>query len=84
MKLSKWVDYLIAMGFSVIDHKGLVHQVQFMVCTHVNMQKKLLIPKVDSLLKHIGHSKCNVLMLNVDARFYYYNKDSTRVKNERA
>jgi hypothetical protein len=46
--------------------------------------KKLLIPKVDSLLKHIGHSKCNVSMLNVDARFYYYNKDSTCAKNEHA
>jgi hypothetical protein len=84
MKVSKWVDYLIAMGFSVIDRKGLVHQVQFKVCIHVNMQKLLLIPKVDILLKHIGHYKCNVPMLNVDAGFYYYNKDSTRAKNERA
>ncbi len=46
--------------------------------------KKIIIPKVDSLLKHIGHSKCNVSMLNVDARFYYYNKDSTCAKNEHA
>ncbi len=82
--MSKWVDYLIAMGFSVIDHKGLVHQVQFKVCIHVNMQKKIKIPKVDSLLKHIGHSKFNVSMLNVDARFCYYSKDSTRAKNEHA
>jgi len=84
MKVSKWVDYLIAMDFSVINHKGLVHQVQFKVCTHVNVQKKLLIPKVDSLLKHIGHSKWNVPMLNVDVGFYYYSKDSTCAKNERA
>jgi hypothetical protein len=46
-------------------------------------KKNLLIPKVDSLLKHIGHRKCKVSMFSVDARFYYYNKDSTNyAKNE--
>jgi hypothetical protein len=68
----------------VIDHNGLVHQVKCKVCTHVERQKNLLIPNVDNLLKHIGHHKCKVLMLSVDTRFYYYNKDSTHTKNERA
>jgi hypothetical protein len=74
-----WITWLPWVE-GVIDHKGLVHQVQCKVCTHVNKQFFLLIPKVDSLLKHIGHCKCKVSMFNIDARFYYYNKDSTHAK----
>ncbi len=67
----------------MIDCKGLVHQVQCIRCAFMWKGKKnLLIPKVDSLLKHIGHRKCKVSMLSVDARFYYYNKDSIYAMNK--
>ncbi len=66
----------------VIDCKGLVHQVQCKLCIRVEKQIYILISKVDSFLKHIGHHKCKVSMLSVDVGFYYYSKDSTYVKNE--
>jgi hypothetical protein len=44
---------------------------------------KLLAPKLDSLLKHVGYWKCKVPMLEIDAGFYDFNKDFVHAKNER-
>jgi hypothetical protein len=47
-------------------------------------EEKLLTPKLDSLLKHVGHRKVKFSMLGVDANSHYFNKNSMHVENERA
>jgi hypothetical protein len=38
-----------------IDEKGLVQQVKCKICTTIGRKEKLLAPKLDNLLKHVGH-----------------------------
>ncbi len=38
---------------SIVDDKGEVHLVKCMTCTFVVGKDKLLIPKLDNLLKHV-------------------------------
>jgi len=46
----------------VFDEKGEVQQIRCKVCTSVEGKHKLLVTKLDSLLKHQGHQKAKVLM----------------------
>jgi hypothetical protein len=70
-----WVEF-------IIDYKGEVHQVKCMICTSIEGKNKLLAPKVDNLLKHVGCRKCKVSMPGVDARSYYMNKNFVHSNNE--
>ncbi len=45
------------------------------ICTFVEGKEKILVPKLDNLLKHVGHKKCMVSVPTIDARFYNFNKD---------
>jgi hypothetical protein len=54
-----------------------------MICSFVEKKDNLLTPKLDSLLKHVGCQKWKIFMPNVDASFYYMNKNFVHSKNER-
>ncbi len=40
---------------SIVDENGLMQQVRCKICTYIERKEKLLAPKLDSLLKHVGH-----------------------------
>jgi hypothetical protein len=42
----------------------------------VERKEKLITPKLDSLLKHVGQWKAKVSMPRVDASSHYFNKNS--------
>jgi hypothetical protein len=54
-----------------------------MICTFVVGKDKLLAPKLNNLLKHVGPQKCKVSMLGVNVGYYYMNKNYVHSKNER-
>jgi hypothetical protein len=54
-----------------------------MICTFVEGKEKLIAPKLDSFLKHVGHWKCKVSMPGVDASSCYMNTNYVHSKNER-
>jgi hypothetical protein len=54
-----------------------------MKCTSIEGKDKLLVPKLDNLLKHVGHRKCKVSMPNVDVSSYSMNKNFMHSKNEK-
>ncbi len=53
---------------SILDEKGHVQQVWCKICTFVQRKDNLLVPKLDSLLKHQNHWKAKFSMSGVDAR----------------
>jgi len=57
--------------------------VQCKFCTYVEGKQKLLVAKLDNLLKHQGCQKTKVSMLGVDAKSLYFNKNYVHVQNER-
>jgi len=67
---------------SIIDEKELVQQVRCKIYTIVKGKEKLLAPKLNSLLKHVGRWKAKFLMPSVDGSSHYFNKNSVHVKNE--
>ncbi len=67
----------------VFDEKGEVQQVWCKVYTFVEGKQKLMVAKLDSLLKHQGCQKAKMSMLSVDARSLYFNKKIGHVHNER-
>jgi hypothetical protein len=54
----------------------------YKICTFVEGKEKLLVPKVNNLLKHVGHRKCMVSMPAIDASFYNLNKGFMHATNE--
>jgi hypothetical protein len=70
-----WVEF-------VVDERGLVQQVRCKMCTFVKGKKKFLAPKMDSLLKHVGHKRATIFMPIMDLDYHYYNKNSMHTKNE--
>jgi hypothetical protein len=52
------------------------------VCSIVEGREKLLVPKLDYLVKHSRMKKCIVVKLGVAIRQWYVCKISTHVKNE--
>jgi hypothetical protein len=48
-----WVEF-------VINEKGGIHQVRCKICIDVEGKEKLLAPKLNKLLKHVGSWKCLV------------------------
>jgi hypothetical protein len=84
---SQMVQDLVAHALMVTAHypfleNGLVHQVRCKICTIVRGKEKLLTPKLDSLLKHVGCWKAKFLMPSVDVNSHYFNKKLVHAKNE--
>lgn len=44
----------------MVNEKGEVNQVRYMICIVVDGKEKLLTPKLDSLRKHVSHHKAKV------------------------
>jgi hypothetical protein len=66
---------------SIVDENGLMQQVRCKICTFIERKEKLLAPKLDSLLKHVGAWKAKVSMLGVDYGSHYFNKNLMHAKN---
>jgi hypothetical protein len=66
----------------VFNENGLVHQVRCKSCTIVRGKEKMLAPKLDSLLKHVGCWKAKFLMPSVDVGSHNFNKKFVHAKNE--
>ncbi len=52
------------------------------ICSKVEGLKKLLIPKFDYLLKHLGRRKTTFAMLRVKVREFYENKKCAHAKKQ--
>jgi hypothetical protein len=70
-----WVEY-------VVGADGKVHQVQCKVCNKIKECDKLLMLKLDSLWKHVGHKKVVSPIANVTIREYIFLKTNQHVFNE--
>ena len=53
------------------------------MCTDVEGHEKLLVPKIDLLMKHTGRRKAVVDMEKVKRDKYYYLGSNQYIKNER-
>jgi len=69
-----WVEF-------VINGDGLVNFVKSTVCSKVEGRKKLLIPKLDYLLKYLRRRKTTFAMPKVKIGKFYENKKCAHVKN---
>jgi hypothetical protein len=62
---------------------GRITQVRCKVCTNVEGCEKLLVPKIDSLMKHVGRKKATVDMGKMKRGEHFYLGNNQHVKNER-
>jgi hypothetical protein len=53
------------------------------VCSKVKGNDKLLVLKLDSLIKHSGLQKCTIVRLGVDVKKYSIHPTNSHVKNEK-
>jgi hypothetical protein len=60
-----------------------ITQVRCKICTDVEGREKLLVPKIDSLMKHAGRRRAAVDMGKVKRGEYFYLGNNQYVKNER-
>jgi transposase len=70
-----WVEYVVGVD-------GKVHQVKCKVCSKIEECDKLLVLKLDSLWKHVGHKKVVTLIANVAVKEYNFLKMNQHVFNE--
>jgi hypothetical protein len=56
---------------SILDEKGEIHYVWCKIYTFAKGKQKLLAPKFNNLLKHQGHKKAKVSMLDIDVGTFY-------------
>jgi hypothetical protein len=61
---------------------GRVSQVRCKVCSFVERREKLLVPKIDSLWKHVGWRKALCDTMKVKKGEYYYLGHNQHIKNE--
>jgi arginine/lysine/ornithine decarboxylase len=58
-----------------------VSSIRCKLCSKVEGRKNLLIPKLDSLLKHLGRRKATFVILGVKVGEFYKNKKCAHSKN---
>ncbi len=63
-----------------IGEDGLVSFIMWIVYSKVEGKEKLLIPKFDFLLKHLGRREAIFVMLGVKVEEFYGNKKCVHVK----
>jgi hypothetical protein len=49
-----------------------VHQIQCAICSKMEGKPKLLVLKLDNLLRHVGHLKAKVTSLRVEVGFLFF------------
>jgi hypothetical protein len=67
----------------VVGVDGCITQIRCKICTDVEGREKLLVPKIDSLMKHAGRRRVAVDMGKVKRGEYFYLSNNQHVKNER-
>ncbi len=72
-----------SMGIICVWVNGKVVQVCYKVCAQIERREKLLIPKIDSLWKHVRHRKPLVLMPKVKIGEHYFLKTNVDTTNEK-
>jgi hypothetical protein len=60
---------------SIIDTRSNVHQVQSAICSKVEGKPKLLVLKIDNLLKHVGRYKAKVASPKVKVGSCFFKHD---------
>jgi hypothetical protein len=67
----------------VIGVDGRITQVCCRICTDVEGREKLLVPKIDSLMKYGGKRRATADMGKIKCGKYFYLRNNQHVKNER-
>jgi hypothetical protein len=67
----------------VVGVDGRITQVRCKICTDVEGREKLLVPKIDSLMKHAGRRRATADMGKIKRGEYFYLGNNQHVKNER-
>jgi hypothetical protein len=67
----------------VLGANGKMIMVRCKICTNVENQEKLFMPKFDGLYKHVGHCKVTIVKLGVAMGVYYMSSMSQHLNNER-
>ncbi len=67
----------------VVGLDGKVKMVQCKVCSTIEQREKILVPKLDGLIKHSGRRMCKVVHLSKVFGKSYINLDSQHVRNEK-
>ncbi len=68
---------------SMLGFDGKVIQVQCKICAWIKGKDELLVPKLDSLWKDVGHYKALVAMPRVNVGDHYFLKTNSHVANEK-
>lgn len=68
----KWVPCL-PYAKSIINYKSNVHKVHYVICSKVEGKEKLFIPKLNNMLKHVGHHKSKIISPRVEIGVFYFN-----------
>ncbi len=71
-----WVEF-------VVNIRNNVHYVCCVICSKVKGKEKLLVSKLDNLLKHVGHYKTTISSLGVELGFFYFKNSCQHACNER-
>jgi hypothetical protein len=61
----------------------LVAQVWCKICSNIEGKPKLLAPKLNTFLKHVGHCKTTIPSFGIVIGENFYYKNVTHAKNER-
>jgi hypothetical protein len=67
----------------VVGINGRITQVRCKICTDVEGREKLLVPKIDSLMKHARRRRATADMGKIKRGEYFYLGNNQHVKNER-
>jgi hypothetical protein len=62
---------------------GKMKMVQCKICFQIKGREKLLVPKLNSLIKHSSLRKCLVARLGIVVGEYFLSPSNTHVKNEK-
>ncbi len=77
-----WVTKL-PLTKSIVGVDGKVTHVKCKVCIVIERQDKLLVPKLDSLWKHVGQKKATIALVGVVVGEFNFLKMSQHVFNEK-
>jgi hypothetical protein len=67
----------------ICGEDGKMCMVKCRICSKVKGKDKLLVPKLNSLIKHSGMQKCTIARLGVVIRQYCICPTNSHVKNEK-
>jgi hypothetical protein len=78
----KWVTCFPWVEF-VINIRNNVHYVCCVICSKVKSKERLLVSKLDNMLKHVGHCKATISGLWVELGFLNFKNNCQHACNEK-